>query len=168
MSEPRLCLVVGLFPTLVSMVDGRSSLPSVGYEQLLGWTEAGHAARDDEVLWLGDPASLPLSSWQMARWLVFAASVNGLPDGRRLFWPSADPGLGTEVENAVTRAEAGLTVRLGASLARAGIRYVLVPEAVAPTLPGVQVPPSIPPPPALAQARSKPRATCANFRPRAA
>ncbi len=146
-----LCLVVGLFPTLVSMVDGRSSLPSVGYEQLLGWTEAGHAARGYQVLWLGDPASLPLSSWQMARGLAFAPSVNGLPDGRRL-WPSANPGLGTEVENAVTRAEAGLTVRLGASLARAGIRYVLVPEAVAPTLPGVQVPPSIPPPPALAQA----------------
>jgi hypothetical protein len=146
-----LCLVVGLFPTLVSTVDGRSALPSVGYEQLLGWTAAAPMARGYDVLWLGDPASVPLPSWQVKRGLAFAVSANGLPDGRRL-WPSANPGVGAGVENAVTRAEAGLTVRLGAALAPAGIRYVIVPEAVAPTLPGVQVPPSIPPPASLVQA----------------
>ena len=38
-----LCLVVGLLPTLVSSVDGRSSLPSSGFDQILGWTAAGSA-----------------------------------------------------------------------------------------------------------------------------
>jgi len=146
-----LCIVAGLLPTLVSTVDGRSSLPSVGYEQLLSWTAAGHAKRGYEVLWLGDPASLPLASWQVRRGLAFGVSAGGLPDGRRL-WPSSNPGVGKQVVRAVVRAEAGLTVRLGAALARAGIRYVLVPEAVAPTLPGVQVPPPAPPPAALTQA----------------
>jgi len=149
-ASAALCLIVGLFPTLVSMVDGRSSLPSVGYGQLLGWTSVGSGARGYDVLWLGDPASLPPPSWQVRPGLAFAVSVDGLPDGERL-WPSANPGVGSQVEDALIAAEAGLTVRLGAALARAGVRYVIVPEAVAPVLPGVQVPVSVPPPPGLVE-----------------
>ncbi|MGD0943705.1 MAG: glycosyltransferase family 2 protein [Acidimicrobiales bacterium] len=146
-----LCLVVGLFPTLVSSVDGRSSLPSVGFDQILGWTAPATGAKGYEVLWLGDPASVPAPSWQVQRGFAFAVSADGLPDGRRL-WPSADPGVGTQVETAVTRAEAGLTVRLGSELALAGIRYVIMPAGIAPDLPGVQVPASVPPPSGLVQA----------------
>ena len=145
-----LCLVAGLMPTLVSTVDGRSSLPSVGYDQLLGWTAQRPAAAGYDVLWLGDPSDVPSPGWQIERGLAFAVSVNGLPDGRRL-WPSANPGVGSQVEAAVLQAEAGLTVRLGTSLARGGIRYVIVPEAVAPSLPGVQAPPSTPAPAGLVQ-----------------
>ena len=145
-----LCLFAGLFPTLVSSVDGRSSLPSVGYEQLLSWTAPKPAAKGYDVLWLGDPASVPPPSWQIRPGLAFAVSANGLPDGTRL-WPSADPGAGVDVEVALTRAEAGLTVRLGAELARVGIRYVILPGGVAPTLPGVQAPPWLPPQPSLVQ-----------------
>ena len=146
-----LCLVAGLSPTLVSTVDGRSSLPTVGYEQLLGWTAAGRDAKGYDVLWLGDPEALAAPSWQVRRGLAFAVSEDGLPDGRRL-WPSADPGVGSGVETALAQAEAALTVRLGAALARAGVRYVIVPYAVAPDLPGVQVPPSFPPPASLVRA----------------
>ena len=145
------CLVVGLFPTLASSVDGRSSLPSVGYEQLLGWTAPRPGAQGFDVLWLGDPASVPAPSWQIRPGLAFAVSENGLPDGRRL-WPSADPGVGAVVEADLAGAEAGLTVQLGAELARAGIRYVILPGAIAPMLPGVQAPPSAPAPPSLVQA----------------
>jgi len=52
----------------------------------------------------------------------------------------------------VERAEAGLTVRLGSELALAGIRYVIMPDGIAPSLPGVQLPPSVPPPTNLVQA----------------
>ena len=146
-----LCLLAGLLPSLVSSVDGRSALPSVGLEQILGWTGARSGPRGYEVLWLGDPASVPSPSWQVGRGLGFAVSTDGLPDGRRL-WPSANPGVGTQVEAALIRAESGLTVRLGSDLALAGIRYVIMPTAAAPALPGVQVPPSVPPPPGLVQA----------------
>ena len=146
-----ICLVVGLFPTIVSSVDGRSSLPSVGYEQLLGWTAPQSGAKGYDVLWLGDPASVPAPCWQISPGLAFAVSENGLPDGRRL-WPSADPGVGAVVEEDLISAEAGLTVRLGAELARAGIRYLILPGGIAPDLPGVQAPPSAPPPPGLVQA----------------
>ncbi|MGA3215461.1 MAG: glycosyltransferase [Acidimicrobiales bacterium] len=146
-----LCLVVGLFPVLVSSVDGRSSLPSVGFEQILGWTAPKSGTRGYEVLWLGDPASVPAPSWQVQRGLAFAVSADGLPGGTRL-WPSSNPGVGAEVETELTRAEAGLTVRLGAELALAGIRYVVLPDGMAPDLPGVQVPPLVPAPVGLVQA----------------
>ncbi len=146
-----LCLVVGLLPTLVSSVDGRSSLPSSGFDQILGWTGAGSGSSGYDVLWLGDPASVPAPSWQLRRGLAYAVSVDGLPDGRRL-WPSANPGLGSQVQKAVAQAEEGLTVRVGSELALAEIRYVVLPDGIAPSLPGVQAPPSVPPPPALVEA----------------
>jgi len=145
------CLVVGLFPTLASSVDGRSSLPSVGYEQLLSWTAPRPGAPGFDVLWLGDPAAVPAPCWQIRPGLAFAVSEDGLPDGRRL-WPSANPGVGATVEADLERAESGLTVQLGAELARAGIRYLILPGAIAPILPGVQAPPLAPPPPSLVQA----------------
>jgi hypothetical protein len=145
------CLIVGLFPTLVSSVDGRSSLPSSGFDQILAWTGSASAVKSYDVLWLGDPASVPAPGWQVKRGLAYAVSLDGLPDGRRL-WPSANPGLGSEVQTAVTRAVAGLTVRLGAELAVAGIRYVVMPDGIAPSLPGVQAPPFVPPPANLVQA----------------
>ena len=91
------CLVVGLFPTLVSSVDGRSSLPSVGYEQILGWTAPRAGAPGYDVLWLGDPGGGAGTAWQIRPGLAFAVSEDGLPDGRRL-WPSANPGVGAVVE----------------------------------------------------------------------
>ncbi|MGA2528625.1 MAG: glycosyltransferase [Acidimicrobiales bacterium] len=146
-----LCLVVGLFPTLVSSVDGRSSLPSAGFEQILSWTVRARSSDGYEVLWLGDPSSLPGPSWQVTQGLGFAISEDGLPDGRRL-WPSANPGVGTVVEASLIKAEDGLTVRLGSELASAGIRYVIMPASSAPALPGVQSPPSVPQPQGLVRA----------------
>ena len=127
-----LCLVVGLFPTLVSSVDGRRALASVGFEQILDWTTPGSSARGYEVLWMGDPASVPAPSWQVRRGLAFAVSFDGPPDGERL-WPSANPGVGAKVEKDITQAEAGLTVRLGSELALAGIRYLVLPDSAAPS-----------------------------------
>ena len=145
------CLVVGLFPTLVSSVDGRSALASVGFEQILDWTTPGSSGRGYEVLWVGDPASVPAPSWQVRRGLALAVSFDGPPGGERL-WPSANPGVGAKVETDITQAEAGLTVRLGSELALAGIRYLILPDSAAPSLPGVQTPASVQPPASLIQA----------------
>jgi GT2 family glycosyltransferase len=131
------CCVVGLFPVLVSSLNGRSLLPSAGYDQILSWTATGARTNGYEVLWLGDPSSVPSPSWQVRPGLVFAVSMDGLPDGRRL-WPSANPGLGAQVEVDLVSAEQGRVVGLGAEFARAGIRYVVLPDGAAPALPGVQ------------------------------
>ncbi|MGD1011018.1 MAG: glycosyltransferase [Acidimicrobiales bacterium] len=146
-----LCLVVGLFPTLVSTIDGRSELPSVGYDQILGWMAPKGPTKTYDVLWLGQPSSIPAPSWQIRPGLAFAVSVDGLPDGQRL-WPSADPGVGSEVQDDVASAEQGLTVQLGTELARANIRYVVMPGAVGPVLPSVQSPPSYPSPGSIVEA----------------
>lgn len=144
-------LVLGLLPTLVSTVDGRSSLPSVGYRQVLGWTAAGARSVPYRVLWLGAPEAVPAPSWQIRRGLVYAVSLDGLPDGTRL-WPSANPGVGSRVAADLAAAVSGATVRLGAALSQLGVRYVVVPNGVAPALPGVQAPPPAPPPSMLTAA----------------
>ena len=56
------------------------------------------------------------------------------------------------MQKAVAQAEEGLTVRLGSDFALAEIRYVVLPDGIAPSLPGVQAPPSVPPPPVLIEA----------------
>jgi GT2 family glycosyltransferase len=146
-----LCLVVGLFPTLISTVDGRSELPSVGYDQILGWTAPKGPTKTYDVLWLGEPASVPAPSWQIRSGLAFAVSKDGPPDGQRL-WPSTNPGVGVMVEADVVGVEDGSTVRLGTELARANIRYVILPGGIAPVLPSIQDPPSFPPPASIVQA----------------
>ena len=102
-----------------------------------------------DVLWLGDPAAVPAPCWQIRPGLAFAVSEDGLPDGRRL-WPSANPGVGATVEADLERAESGLTVQLGAELARAGIRYLILPGADRPD-------PSRRPGPAPGSAAAEPR-----------
>ena len=101
-----LCLLAGLAALARVVCRGRSALPSVGFEQILGWTSSQRATKGYEVLWLGDPASIPAPSWQVLRGVAFAVSTDGLPDGRRL-WPSANPGVGAGVETALMRAESG-------------------------------------------------------------
>ena len=139
----------GLLPVLVSSAGGRSLLPVAGYEQVASFTPASQGSY--KVLWLGDPVALPGPGWQLERGLAYSVSSGPLPDGTRL-WPSPNPGTGSEVAVALKGATDGVTVRLGAALASAGIRYVVVPESVGPVLPGEQTPPRAPVPPGLVTA----------------
>lgn len=130
--------VAGLVPVLGASLGGRWYLPTTGYDTVLSWIDGtGPAAASQRVLWLGDPRALPLPGWQVHPGLAAAISSGGLPDATRL-WPSADPGAGSAVIGEVVGAESGLTIRLGHLLAPSGIRYIVVPSAVAPVLPGVQ------------------------------
>ena len=146
-----LLLCAGVLPVVVSMASGRSGLPAIGYDQVLGWTSPTSATQPYGVLWLGEPATIPAPAWQLHRGEAMAVSVDGLPDGRRL-WPSSDPGVGNAVATAIERAQSGLTIRLGAQLALAGVRYVVLPTAVGPYLPGEQTPERLTPSAALVAA----------------
>ncbi len=137
--------VAGLLPVLGASRGGRWGLPENGYDAVLSFLpgSGGGAASPlavrsaaGEVLWLGDPAAVPVTAWQVAPGFAAAVSV-GLPDGTRLF-PSPSAGLMRYLGTELRQAESSLTVRLGASIARAGIRYLVVPAATAPVLPGVQ------------------------------
>ena len=84
------------------------------------------------VLWLGDPRALPVGGWSVQPGLAYALDVAGLPDSAQVFTP-AGPGP-AEVANAARLAVSGGTVHLGRLLAPAGVRYVVVVDALAPSL----------------------------------
>ena len=93
------------------------------------------------VLWLGDPRALPAGGWSVQPGLAYALTPQDLPDASQVFTP-AGPGPAVLVADAVRLAVSGGTVHLGRLLAPAGVRYVVVVEALAPSMVGT-VPQSV-------------------------
>jgi hypothetical protein len=79
--------------------------------------------------------------------LAYALTPQDLPDTTQVFAP-AGPGPADEVAEAVRLAVAGGTVHLGRLLAPAGVRYVVVVDALAPSLVGSSPASVSAPPPA--------------------
>jgi GT2 family glycosyltransferase len=126
--------LAGLIPVLGGALSGRWGLPGAGYDSVFDWTHGTGPQRDSQrILWLGDPTVLPLSATQISSGLAIGVSAGGLPDGSRIF-VAANPSRLTGVAQAIQSAESGGTVRLGATLAPLGIRYVIVPSTLAPVI----------------------------------
>ncbi len=146
------CAVAGLLPVFAAAPSGRFGLPGSGYDSVLSWTShlpnAGSRPAAARVLWLGDPAALPLPGWQLQPGLALAVSEGGLPDNTRL-WRSANPGAARQAIAAVAQAESGKTVRLGRLLTAVSIAAIVVPTATAPVLGSLQKAAPAPPPEAL-------------------
>jgi hypothetical protein len=141
------CVAAGMLPSLGAAGGGRFGLPTLGYSDLLGaYLDSPSQTSNYRVLWLGDPATLPLTGRQIAPGYAMGVSVDGLPDARRL-WPTAVPGLAARLADDVGLAKSGMTVRLGHLLAPYGIRYIVIPTEAAPGT--VAVAPH--PPPLVAQ-----------------
>ncbi len=136
---------VGILPTLVSAVPGRWDMPQDDFAQTLAWMHAQRATGAFRVLWLGDPRSVNQGSWSAGDGLAYATSENGTPNATWL-WNGASPGPASQLASAVDLARTGRTDRLGAMLAPAGVRYVVVLTALAPVIPQVQAPASYPVP----------------------
>ena len=132
-------LLAATVPFLASFASGRFDLPSTSVAESLS-ALAPSVAGGYRVLWLGDPSVVPISGWSVAPGLEVATSMNGLPGGDTLFTP---PNSGTSdvLLGAVQRALEGRTVRLGQLLAPAGISTIVVMNASAPELEGVQTVP---------------------------
>ncbi len=143
------CVIAGLIPVLLATGGGRYSLPTTGYDQLLGWMSPRTAPPVAfRVLWLGDPAALPLQGWQYAPGYTAALSIDGLPDATDL-WPTPSPASMGGIVADVDLARRGEINSLGHMLSSYGIRYIVVPDAMAPDLAGVQSGAPAPPPPDL-------------------
>ncbi len=138
-------VVIGGIPVLAFCLGGRWNLPSQGFDQALSWMPGNQQQGGFRVLWLGDPAVLPLSGWRLSPGLAYATSQDGLPTATDL-WPSADPGSSTLMADAVQAAQNGRTALLGRLLSQFGIRYIVVPTQSAPASPDVPYLPSFPPP----------------------
>ncbi|MGH9020790.1 MAG: glycosyltransferase [Acidimicrobiales bacterium] len=137
-------LVLAAGPFLASVGSGRFDLPTTSVAESL--SALGPAARIGyRVLWLGDPAVAPLAGWSVAPGLAAATSTDGLPAGASLF-TTPDAGAADGLIEAVRLALNGDTVRLGQLLAPAGVSSIVVMNASAPQVAGVQSVPQRPVP----------------------
>jgi GT2 family glycosyltransferase len=139
----------GLLPVVAGAAGGRWGLPSQGVEQPLAFLGHPGGSSPARVLWLGDPRALPAGGWSVQPGLAYALTPEALPDASQVLTP-AGPGPADLVADAVRLAVSGGTVHLGRLLAPAGVRYVVVVDALAPSMVGTVTPSvSAPPPPGL-------------------
>jgi hypothetical protein len=83
------------------------------------------------VLWVGDPAALPLTSWHLDDGLGFATSRNGPPTAADQ-WAGPRRGADELLAGPLRRARSNDLVDLGHRLAPLGVRFVVVPLQAAP------------------------------------
>jgi hypothetical protein len=141
-------VAIGVLPVLLASANGRWDLPLTGYGEATAWMGAHSGPGDFRVLWLGDPRVLPGGGWQLAPGLAYSVSENGLGDATEI-WSGSSPGAAAAIGRQVGLARRGSTVRLGGLLAPYAIRYVVVVDNLAPSIPGFQSPVGYAPPPDL-------------------
>jgi len=145
--------VAGVIPVVAEVSNGSFGLPGSGFNGPLQFLTAKPPA-SYRVLWLGDPAALPLGGWSAGHGLAYATTEDGTPDAHNLYAP-AGPGPAGQLSQALSLARRGETVHLGRLLAPAAVRYVVVIQTLAPNIPGVQSAPSYPVPADLVPALSQ-------------
>ncbi len=119
--------ILACLPVLALAVNGRWREPVTGFDSFLSWMPSGQY----RVLWLGDPAVLPISGWRLDNGLAYATSRNGGPQLTDS-WPGTSRGSTRLLAQAVTLASHGQTSDLGHLLAPMAVRYVVVVDEVSP------------------------------------
>ena len=119
-------LVVGVLPVLAGIPDGRWQLTDEEVARSLGWMDAEARNGAFRVLWLGDPAALPLDGWRLDDGLAYATSRDGPPDVTDLL-PGSPSSATRAIARSLALAERGDTARLGRLLAPMAVRYIVVP-----------------------------------------
>jgi GT2 family glycosyltransferase len=138
-------VLVGALPMLGGAFGGRWKMPGQGFDSSLAFLQGQWAQSPYRVLWVGDPATLPVASWRFDDRLAYGTSNRGLPSAADQF-PVTDPGKSVLLAEAVQMAMAGRTTHLGHLLAVMDVRYLVVPRQ---TVPDPYARLVHPPPPAL-------------------
>ncbi len=127
-----LALMAAVLPILAAATGGSWHLPTAEVARSVGWMPAQVADGAFRVLWIGDPATLPLDGWALEgeAGVAYATSRNGPPDISDL-WPGPPSRATRAIGDAVQVARRGGTARLGRILAPMGVRYIVVPQQLA-------------------------------------
>jgi GT2 family glycosyltransferase len=127
-----LALVAAVLPVLGAATDGSWYLTKEEVARSVGWMGPEVEQGAFRVLWLGDPAALPLDGWALdgEKGVAYATSRNGPPELTDL-WPGPPSGATEAMGAAITVAREGGTARLGRLLAPMGVRYIVVPNQLA-------------------------------------
>jgi GT2 family glycosyltransferase len=125
-------IVLVTIPVLGASFDGRWSMPGGDHLRALSFMDAENDEVPFRVLWLGDPRALPLGSWELREGIGYATTDEGAPVAQELWTATSDDGRTRLLADAIDLAADGETARLGRLLAPMGVRYVVVPERLAP------------------------------------
>ncbi|MSO85979.1 MAG: glycosyltransferase family 2 protein [Acidimicrobiia bacterium] len=126
-----MAVVVGVIPVLGASFNGRWLMPSSDHQQALRFIDTENDQAPFRVLWVGDPAVLPLGSWRLDDGLGYGTTSGGAP-GLEDLWVGSDDGPTGLIADALDLAREGQTTRLGRLLGPMGVQYLVVPEALAP------------------------------------
>ena len=119
-----------LLPALAftaDVADGRWHAPDTDWTSTLSFTQALTAKGEFRMLWVGDPAVLPLEPVVLRDGTGYTLTRNGPGDVTEQ-WRAPEHAADHVVDRALGLATAGLTNRLGRMFAPMGVRYVVVPS----------------------------------------
>ena len=118
-----------VFPVLafgVDALDGRWHMPPNDWNQNLSWMRSEGESGQFRVLWLGDPAVLPVDP--VVHGDVGYGVTNDGPGDARTALPPPAGGTGARIGGAVDLLRERRSNRVGALLGPMGVRYLAVPE----------------------------------------
>ena len=75
-------VLAGILPVLGASFDGRWSMPAGDHARTLAFIDTENDEAPFRVLWLGDPAALPLDGWALDGGLAYATTDAGLAHPR--------------------------------------------------------------------------------------
>jgi len=119
-----------LLPALsftADVADGRWNAPDTSWSSTLAFTQSFTSRGEFRMLWVGDPAILPLDPVVLRDGTGYTLTRNG-PGNVTEQWRAPEHSADHVIDRALGLADAGLTNRLGAMLAPMGVRYVVVPS----------------------------------------
>jgi GT2 family glycosyltransferase len=135
-----LAVVAGVMPVLGASFNGRWAMPASDHQKVLRFIDDENDQAPFRVLWVGDPAVLPLGSWRLDDGLAYGATSGGIP-GLEDLWVGSDDGPTGLIADALDLAREGQTARLGRLLGPMGVQYLVVPEALVPLAFGAEIVP---------------------------
>jgi GT2 family glycosyltransferase len=124
-------LAFGVLGFVADSGDGRWGAPDGDWPDALAFLEADQAAGAFRVLWVGDPALLPLDPFVADDGTGYTLTRDGPGDAREL-WRAPEHGADRLVGYAVELARAGRTDRLGHLVAPMSVRYIAMPTRPGP------------------------------------
>ena len=132
--------------SLGASFDGRWSMPAGDDTRALGFIDAENDETPVPRALAGRPGGRARSAgWALEDGLVYGTTDDGAPTLENL-WVGSDDGPSALLADALDMASTGQTARLGRLLAPMGVRYVVVPEGLAPepfARPDLPVPPAV-------------------------
>ncbi len=121
-------VAVGVVPGVIAVAQGDWGMPDRTLVAAAAELPTDPSEGDYRVLWVGDPAAIPVAAYTYQPGIGYAITDDGAPTIEER-WAGRPTGVEAEVADALRQMASGSTLRGGRLLAPYGIRFVVVPIA---------------------------------------